>query len=82
MNSVGRNLAARTGFDIHGLVDRVVRSPAIYGVPLKRAIAEFKQAYLEKTLELHGSNPSRAAKVLGFNRHTLSRKLRSMNKVT
>jgi DNA-binding NtrC family response regulator len=74
-----RKMAQNAGNDIDNLVDLLVKNAVRRRVPLKHAVADFKQAYLEKALEMQGGNPSRAAEVLGVNRHTLARQMKTVS---
>ncbi len=45
------------------------------GVPYAAAAQEFERKYIRRVLERTGGNQSRAARLLGMHRNTLSRKL-------
>ncbi len=45
------------------------------GIPFTAAVEEFEKKYIRMVLERTRGNQSRAAKVLGIHRNTLSRKL-------
>jgi Fis family transcriptional regulator, factor for inversion stimulation protein len=45
------------------------------GIPLEDAVTEFEKKFIKRVLEHQNGNQSRAAKVLGIHRNTLSRKV-------
>ena len=45
------------------------------GVPFSAAQLEFEKKYIRQVLERTGGNQSRAARLLGMHRNTLSRKI-------
>jgi Fis family transcriptional regulator len=45
------------------------------GIPLEEAVTEFEKKFIKRVLEHQNGNQSRAAKVLGIHRNTLSRKV-------
>jgi DNA-binding NtrC family response regulator len=45
------------------------------GILLEEAVTEFEKKYIKRVLERLDGNQSRAAKVLGIHRNTLSRKV-------
>jgi Fis family transcriptional regulator, factor for inversion stimulation protein len=45
------------------------------GIHLEEAITEFEKKFIKRVLEHQNGNQSRAAKVLGIHRNTLSRKV-------
>ena len=45
------------------------------GILLEEAVAEFEKKFIRRVLEHERGNQSRAAKVLGIHRNTLSRKV-------
>jgi len=45
------------------------------GIPLEEAVIEFEKKFIRRVLERLNGNQSRAAKVLGIHRNTLSRKV-------
>lgn len=52
------------------------------GVPYSAAQAEFEKKYIRLVLVQTGGNQSRAARLLGMHRNTLSRKLEEYNMET
>ncbi len=50
-------------------------NPKLRGIPLKEAIGAFERKYIEEVLEGVGWNKTKAAKILGIHRNTLSAKL-------
>ncbi len=45
------------------------------GILLEEAVTEFEKKFIKRVLERFNGNQSRAAKVLGIHRNTLSRKV-------
>jgi DNA-binding protein Fis len=45
------------------------------GILLEEAVTEFEKRFIKRVLERSSGNQSRAAKVLGIHRNTLSRKV-------
>jgi DNA-binding protein Fis len=45
------------------------------GIYLEEAVTEFEKKFIKRVLEHQNGNQSRAAKVLGIHRNTLSRKV-------
>ncbi|MFQ5816453.1 MAG: helix-turn-helix domain-containing protein [Terriglobia bacterium] len=45
------------------------------GIAFEEARAEFEKRFIKKVLDAAGGNQSKAAKVLGIHRNTLSRKI-------
>ena len=45
------------------------------GILLDEAVTEFEKKFIRRVLEQHKGNQSRAAKILGIHRNTLSRKV-------
>jgi len=45
------------------------------GIMLEEAVVEFEKKFIRRALERANGNQSRAAKVLGIHRNTLSRKV-------
>jgi DNA-binding protein Fis len=52
---------------VNQLIDR--------GILFDEAVAEFEKRFIKKVLDTHNGNQSRAARVLGIHRNTLSRKI-------
>lgn len=49
------------------------------GILLEEAVTEFEKKFIKRVLEHSNGNQSRAAKVLGIHRNTLSRKVEEYN---
>jgi DNA-binding protein Fis len=49
------------------------------GILLEEAVTEFEKKFIKQVLERFAGNQSRAAKVLGIHRNTLSRKVEEYN---
>ncbi len=49
------------------------------GILLEEAIVEFEKKFIRRALERANGNQSRAAKLLGIHRNTLSRKVDAYN---
>lgn len=49
------------------------------GIYFDEAVAEFEKRFIKKILDGHNGNQSRAARVLGIHRNTLSRKIELYN---
>jgi DNA-binding NtrC family response regulator len=79
MTGVTAKTIAKVGIDTDRKLELLIKKLAFRGVFLKHAIADFKRAYLKKTLEMHAGNPRRAAVVLGIKRHTLARRMKAIN---
>ncbi len=45
------------------------------GILLEEAVKDFEKKFIRRALERAGGNQSRAAKILGIHRNTLSRKV-------
>jgi DNA-binding NtrC family response regulator len=45
------------------------------GILLEEAVAEFERRFIKQAIEQSGGNQTRAARVLGIHRNTLSRKI-------
>ncbi len=56
---------------LESLVAQLVDRGILFG----DAIAEFEKRFIKRVLEAHRGNQSRAARVLGIHRNTLSRKI-------
>ena len=56
---------------LEGLVAQLVDRGILFG----DAVAEFEKRFIKRVLEAHRGNQSRAARVLGIHRNTLSRKI-------
>lgn len=52
---------------VNQLIDR--------GILFEEAVAEFEKRFIKRVLDTHNGNQSRAARVLGIHRNTLSRKI-------
>ncbi len=46
-----------------------------HGIGYEDAVLEFEKKFIRKVLEKHNGNQSKAAKILGIHRNTLSRKI-------
>jgi transcriptional regulator with PAS, ATPase and Fis domain len=79
MARAARKMAEKAGFEIENLVDLLVKNPEDRGLFLKQAVTDSKQAYLQKALELHAGNQSRAAEVLGIHRNGPARRIKTMS---
>jgi len=56
---------------LEGLVSQMVDR----GILFEEAVGEFEKRFIKRTLERADGNQCRAAKMLGINRNTLSRKI-------
>ena len=56
---------------LEGLVSQMVER----GILFDEAVGEFEKKFIKRVLERQDGNQSRAAKVLGIHRNTLSRKV-------
>ncbi len=56
---------------LEGLVGQLIERGILFG----DAVAEFEKRFIKRVLESHRGNQSRAARVLGIHRNTLSRKI-------
>lgn len=56
---------------LEALVNQMVER----GIGFAEAWAEFERRFIKKVLDSHGGNQSKAARVLGIHRNTLSRKI-------
>jgi Fis family transcriptional regulator, factor for inversion stimulation protein len=56
---------------LEGLVGQMVER----GILFQEAIGEFEKRFIKRVLDRSNGNQSRAAKVLGIHRNTLSRKI-------
>ncbi|HEV2290019.1 MAG TPA: helix-turn-helix domain-containing protein [Candidatus Acidoferrales bacterium] len=45
------------------------------GILLEEAVAEFERRFIKRAIDQSGGNQTRAARVLGIHRNTLSRKI-------
>lgn len=61
--------------ELESLVGQMVE----HGIRLEEAVTEFKKKFIKRVLEHSKGNQSRAAKVLGIHRNTLSRKVEEYN---
>jgi DNA-binding protein Fis len=59
---------------LEALVNRMIDNGILYS----DALAEFEKRFIERILQRHKGNQSRAAKVLGIHRNTLSRKVEDL----
>lgn len=59
---------------LEALVNRMIDNGILYS----DALAEFEKRFIERILQGHNGNQSRAAKVLGIHRNTLSRKVEEL----
>ena len=57
------------------LIERLIAQMVDSGMFFPDAVSEFEKRYIRKVLEDSQGNQSRAAKVLGIHRNTLSRKV-------
>ncbi len=56
---------------LEGLVGQMVERGILFG----EAVGEFEKRFIKRVLDRSNGNQSRAAKVLGIHRNTLSRKI-------
>jgi DNA-binding NtrC family response regulator len=56
-------------------LDALVNQLVERGILFEEARGEFEKRFIKKVLETHQGNQSRAARVLGLHRNTLSRKI-------
>jgi DNA-binding protein Fis len=56
---------------LEGLVGLMVE----HGILFQEAVGEFEKRFIKRVLDRSNGNQSRAAKVLGIHRNTLSRKI-------
>jgi transcriptional regulator with PAS, ATPase and Fis domain len=56
---------------LEGLVGQMVER----GIMFQEAVGEFEKRFIKRVLDRSNGNQSRAAKVLGIHRNTLSRKI-------
>ncbi|HKO04150.1 MAG TPA: helix-turn-helix domain-containing protein [Candidatus Acidoferrales bacterium] len=56
---------------LEGLVGQMVE----HGILFQEAVGEFEKRFIKRVLDRSNGNQSRAAKVLGIHRNTLSRKI-------
>ena len=59
---------------LEALVNRMIDNGILYS----DALVEFEKRFIERILQRHNGNQSRAAKVLGIHRNTLSRKVEEL----
>jgi DNA-binding protein Fis len=59
---------------LEALVNRMIDNGILYS----DALVEFEKRFIERILEKYNGNQSRAAKVLGIHRNTLSRKVEEL----
>ena len=60
-------------------LESLVGSMVERGILLEEAVTEFEKKFIKRVLERSNGNQSRAAKVLGIHRNTLSRKVDEYN---
>ena len=60
-------------------LESLVGSMVEHGILLEEAVTEFEKKFIKRVLERSKGNQSRAAKVLGIHRNTLSRKVDEYN---
>jgi len=56
---------------LEGLVGQMVE----HGILFQEAVGEFEKRFIKRVLDRSNGNQSRAAKILGIHRNTLSRKI-------
>ena len=56
---------------LEGLVGQMVE----HGILFQEAVGEFEKRFIKRVLDRSKGNQSRAAKILGIHRNTLSRKI-------
>jgi DNA-binding protein Fis len=56
---------------LEGLVGQMVE----HGILFQEAVGEFEKRFIKRVLDRSNGNQSRAAKVMGIHRNTLSRKI-------
>jgi len=56
---------------LEGLVGQMVER----GILFQEAVGEFEKRFIKRVLDRNNGNQSRAAKILGIHRNTLSRKI-------
>jgi Fis family transcriptional regulator, factor for inversion stimulation protein len=56
-------------------LESLVGNMVDHGIRLEEAVVEFEKKFIRRVLEGANGNQSRAAKLLGIHRNTLSRKL-------
>lgn len=56
---------------LEGLVGQMVER----GIMFQEAVGEFEKRFIKRVLDRNNGNQSRAAKILGIHRNTLSRKI-------
>lgn len=60
-------------------LESLIGSMVERGILLEEAVTEFEKKFIKRVLERSNGNQSRAAKVLGIHRNTLSRKVDEYN---
>ena len=60
--------------ELDSLVNQLIES----GIRYEEAVSEFERQFIKKVLDESSGNQSRAAKVLGIHRNTLSRKIEDL----
>ena len=56
-------------------LDALITQMVDRGILFEEAVGEFEKRFIKKVLDSNGGNRSKAAKVLGIHRNTLSRKI-------
>lgn len=56
-------------------LDALVNQMVDRGIGFEEALSEFEKRFIKKVLDSHGGNQSKAARILGIHRNTLSRKI-------
>lgn len=57
------------------LLDSLINQMVERGILFEEARAEFEKRFIKRVLDSNGGNQSKAAKILGIHRNTLSRKI-------
>lgn len=57
------------------LLDSLINQMVERGIVFEEARAEFEKRFIKRVLDSNGGNQSKAAKILGIHRNTLSRKI-------
>jgi DNA-binding NtrC family response regulator len=70
-----RLILVRWGEAVKDQLDALINQLVDRGIVFEEARAEFEKRFIRKVLESNGGNQSKAAKILGIHRNTLSRKI-------
>jgi DNA-binding protein Fis len=75
MTGAARQTNLRGAIEVKDQLESLVGQMVERGILFEEAVSEFEKRFIRRVLDRSSGNQSRAAKVLGIHRNTLSRKI-------